>query len=149
MRQLDAILDRHYGEDTSGIKDIILEAAQVVRDPSSKLGHAFNTIERVGYMRTGLRSALHVIEGTAPDCQEGLRWLAADVLSNHPAVLIERSAIYMPVRAYLYHQRYLITSAFGIVSPHTFTSNYPEEQQATKEAAFKTNQQAWTEWLAS
>jgi hypothetical protein len=147
MEHLVAILEKHYEDDNSDIKPLIIEAAGIVREPDTKLGHVFNTIERVGYMRTALRASRHVIADTTPDCEAGLRWLVADVFGNHPAVLIERSSTYVPVGVYLQNQCDAITKAFSIVSHSTFATNYPIEEQTRKETAFRSNQEAWEQWM--
>jgi hypothetical protein len=145
MHHLSAILDEHYEGDTSDIKHIILEAAEVMKSPDSKLGHVFNTIERIGYMRTALRAAEHVKRGAAPDCEEELRWMTADVLGNHTVTLMERADDYIPVRIYLGNQAHVIDEAFSIVTPEVFT-NYPPEQRQSKELAHHSAYAAWRQW---
>jgi hypothetical protein len=43
--------------------DLLVEIDEMIMDPDSKLGHMFNTIERLGYLETGLNAA-KVIKST-------------------------------------------------------------------------------------
>jgi hypothetical protein len=145
--QLTAILASFEGTSAQDAKALIDRAAQeVVFAPDTKLGHIFNTVERAGYMRTALRAAHHVIQGTAPDCEEGLRWIVADVFGNHTAALVERTSVYLPVNGYLNHMRNDISRAFGIVSDGTFL-NYEENQRLPKQEAFHKASETFQSWL--
>ena len=146
--QLVAILARFDDSSTNGLHELIDEAAAgVVFSPESKLGHIFNTVERVGYMRTAIRASKHVIAGDTPDCDAGFRWIVADVFGNHPSVLVERAEVYKPVGNYLINQLESITQSFGIVYPEVF-SNYPLEQQVPKHDAFYRSHEFWSDWAA-
>jgi hypothetical protein len=129
--------------------EIVKEAAHtVVFDRGgNKLSRIFNTIERVGYMRTALRAARHIQNGTAPDCEAGLRWIVADVFGNHPEVLLERAAEYPPVQQYLYGVMDEITAAFGVVRRGTF-GNYDPSQKPDKIIAFYNNAATWERHIA-
>jgi len=144
--QLIAILEQFSGETTQDIWGLVDEAAHsVVFSHEGKLGHMFNTIERVGYLRTALRASQHVRAGSAPDCENGLMWIVADVFGNQPITLMDRAADYEPVSDYLRHQSEAIAQAFDIVHPDIF-SCYPVQQQAPKYEAFYAAQIAWAEW---
>lgn len=146
MMHLAAILDQYYGEDVGDLRIKMLDDMAVVKDPNSKLGRIFNTIERVGYVRTALRASEHVHSGTAVECENALRWLAVDVLGNHPPVLIERSKQYAPVGLYLRNQAAVINRAFYGALTETFANYEPHEQQA-KEAAFIASHEAWQTFI--
>lgn len=136
IRQLETILNQFSGSDYETTRDLIGQAAaEVVFNPDSKLGHIFNTIERVGYVRTALRASRHVLNNTAPDCAEGLRWIVADVFGNHITALLERVSDYAPVHSYLVNTRIDIANAFTVVAPRSF-SYYEPDQQKPKEDAF-------------
>jgi hypothetical protein len=145
MIQLAALLDRHHSEDLSDVKTLITDALDVVRDTETKLGLVFNTVERIGYMRTALRAAEHIKNGTAPDCEEGLRWIVADVFGNQLKELINRIPEHPPVGTYLNNQAPSIWEAFKVVEPQTFT-NYGSEQQEPKEEAFEAACREWRQW---
>jgi hypothetical protein len=144
LRHLTAILDERYTEDTTGVKQILLEALDVVHDPTSKLGRVFNTLERVGYVRTALRAASHVRAGTAPDCANELGWLASNVLDNHTAILIERAEEYAPVKTYLMNQAEVITASFACIDPIVFDF-YPDEVKTARQESFNSTHLLWLE----
>ena len=144
----EAHINRYFPDETAAIYPLLHQAlTEVIYTEDTKLGQAFNAIERVGYMRTGLRAARHVVEGTAPDCHEGLRWLTTDTLTNQPLALIDRAGVYPPVNDYITGQKDRISEAFGIViaNPDVFL-NYGEQKRRGKQMAFETNYQAWRQW---
>lgn len=146
-QQLTDNIEAFYTGDVAAIKQLINEAiGEVIFSPDSKLGKAFNVIERVGYVRTALRASQHVLAGTAPDCEEGLRWLVADVFSNHPVALVNYAEDFPPVKRYLLNQSKAISHAFKIVSPEVFR-NYPPQQAPQKEEDFYTGSLVWRLWL--
>ncbi len=125
------------------LADLIFEAAEeVVFDDHTKLGRIFNTVERVGYLRTAIRASEHVVNDTATDCELGLRWLVADVVGGHVVALMERSDEYVPVKRYLADRSAYINRAFAIVQPTDF-DNYSEDTKAIKQEAFNTSLAAW------
>lgn len=142
----EANLASFYNGDTTLINRARTE---VVFDHTgeSKLGRAFNAIERVGYLRTALRAGSHIVRGDAPDCEEGLRWLIADVLSQQPEPLIAYANTLPPIRQYLINQSDQISQMFGIVAGDDgIFESYPQEQRVTKRAQFKQSYYAWRSW---
>ncbi len=143
--QLLAMLDQ-FGVHGSGVQEFIKQASdEVVFSPESKLGLVFNSVERVGYMRTALRASLHVMAGKALDCDEGLRWLVADVLGNHVPTLIERTAVHKPVFGYLANTRSGIDQAFSVVRPEIFNLYGPEKCKE-KEDKFNNAHEIFLNW---
>jgi hypothetical protein len=100
MLDLKDLLDKYYGESSPEIATLMEDAFDVLdgNDFSglnvNKLGKIFNTVERVGYLRTALRAAKHIEDGTAPDCEDGFSWIIADVFGNQLGALIERAREY-------------------------------------------------------
>ena len=113
----------------------------------NKLGKVFNAIERVGYLRTALRAGDHIIRGDAMDCDDGLRWLVADVLSQQPKSLIAYAETLQPVGQYLVNQQDKISLMFEIVatSDDVF-ANYPPDQREAKRRQFSESLQAWLQY---
>lgn len=113
---------------------LIREAAQtIIFDSGSRLGGAFNAIERIGYLRTAMRANEHVIEGSAPDCHEALRWLVADVLANHHAShLIAASSRWRATHHFLDFQREAITRAFDMSEPDIFDANIADPRHVSE-----------------
>jgi hypothetical protein len=147
QRQLSMNLQHFFnGESKEAEAYVDIAMAEVIFTPESKLGRIFNAIERAGYLRTALRASRHVVEGTAPECREGLEWLIADVLSNQPIKLMEYAAELQPIKNFLINQQAVISEAFELVSPYTFI-NYGSVRQAYKEAEFADQKTAWERWI--
>jgi len=145
-----AAFETHLASFYNGDTTLINKArTEVVFDHTGeeKLGRVFNAIERVGYLRTALRAGSHIVRGDASDCEEGLRWLVADVLSQQPGPLIAYSGALPPVRQYLINQYEQISRMFDIVaSDEGVFENYPPEQRAAKKSQFKQSYVAWKSW---
>lgn len=146
--QFSALLRAFESEEASEMSHLIAKAAdEIVFDPNSKLGQIFNTIERVGYVRTAIRASKHVMSCDAADCEEGLKWIVADVFGNHIEVLLERLVMYMPIYNYLSNQVDEIKKAFHVVTDDVF-ANYPVEQQGIKRGAFYQAKRAFNLWFS-
>jgi hypothetical protein len=113
----------------------------------NKLGQVFNAIERVGYLRTALRAGDHIIQGDAMDCDDGLHWLVADVLSQQPKALTAYAETLQPVGQFLANQHDKISLMFEIIarSDDVF-DNYPVEQREAKRLQFSESYQAWQQY---
>ena len=128
--------------------ELIDEAVcDVVFAPESKLGHIFNTVERTGYLRTGIRASQHVISKTDLDCEAGFRWIVADVLGNQQVPLLDRSSTYKPLEDYLKKQTPAISRAFEIISVEVF-ENYPVQERNTRLENFNQSYDAWLNWTS-
>lgn len=132
----------------SGVLIELVEQAadEVVFNKETRLAGMFNAIERVGYMRTALRAAGKAQIDQLPEANTGLRWLVADVFSNHPAVLTEVAEDFPPVRQYLLAQEGRITEAFEGIKPDIFV-NYGDTADS-KRAAVEHGCVMWQAWLA-
>lgn len=143
--ELDIIVAGVTNSGSVNTRSLILEAKnEVVFDSSSRLGHIFNTIERIGYVRTGLRAAEHVLEGTAPKCEQGLRWLVVDVLSNHTVELLSRAPKYDPLYDYLLNMNEQIVEAFSVAKPEVF--ELYSDGGLQKEQEFYEAETAFQQW---
>ena len=116
----------------------------ILKDPSSKLGQAFNAIERLGYLRTGLRAwqMESVIENK--NKKDGIDWLVNNVLLNQIPTLIEYSEIYPPVKIYLENAQDIITNAFEKL-PDSMFNNYKTDL-TEKRTKFADAKYKWQEY---
>lgn len=90
--------------------------AEVVEDRSTKLGRAFNAIERVGYLRTGLRAwDLHKHTENY-ELKTHLAWLAYNVTANQTVALVEYAQTYPAVSEFLDENRRRLTDLFTNLS---------------------------------
>jgi hypothetical protein len=141
------ILSSLEHDEAAELSKLIARAAdEVVFSPDTKLGKIFNTVERIGYVRTAVRAGKQVMEGTAPECREGLEWLIADVMGNHIEVLIDRIKTHLPAYAFLSAQSDEILDAFAIVDSEVFM-HYSEDQQEPKRQAFYQTKALFKAWF--
>jgi hypothetical protein len=129
---------------------LVREALQtVIFDKNSRLGGAFNAIERIGYLRTALRANEHVVEESATDCHEALRWLVADVLANHhTSHLIAASSRWHAVHHFLDFQREAISRAFDMSEPGIFDASIADPRHITeRQTSLKDARGIWNYWV--
>jgi hypothetical protein len=119
----------------------------VIKDTSTKLGKMFNSIERIGYVRTALR-AWQASKNSAPELQNGLEWLTNNVFSGQITKLIEYSVAYNPVKVFLKENRDLINDAFNNISNESFLNYKKPEEREEKMKQFKTTQAKWQEFCS-
>jgi hypothetical protein len=137
-----------YGEEESAelagrIKTVLTD---VLPNRKSKLGKAFNAIERVGYLRTGLR-AWDVSNSLDQDKQElktGLQWLTNNVLLNQISTLVDYAQSYPAVDAYLKQNADRISSAFDNL-PESVFDKYDAHEVAGNKAKFESAKAKWQE----
>jgi hypothetical protein len=138
---LDYIADFTPGIDPT-TRDTIKQAfTEVVFDRMTDLGAMFNAIERIGYMRTGLRASSELLRNSEPHALAGLRWLIADVLAAQPAALVVQANRYPVVKVFLGANQDLISAAFRWPEPTDF-SNYRAFEEI-KSAAFAAAKANW------
>lgn len=114
----------------------------VVENKNSHEGRAFNAIERIGYMRTGLRAYEQSLRFSAdPELQNALQWCANNVIFNQIPALIGYSQIYPPVDTYLAKNSKRITAAFTI--PDSILDNYQGDEQVTNSNKYGAAIEAW------
>jgi len=116
----------------------------IIKDTDSKLGKMFNIIERVGYLRTGLRSWEKTKE-TSGDLKVNLEWLTSNVVANQISKLIQYSETYPAVALYLKENRELINDAFNNMPDDAF-SRYSPTEIGDKTEQFKTAKEKWVEY---
>lgn len=116
----------------------------VIKDRDTKLGKIFNAIERIGYLRTALRS-WQKSKDVSGDLKTGLEWLINNVFSNQISILIKYSETYPAVALYLKENRELINDAFNNLSDDIFFKYAPEEIE-DKRKQFNLAQKNWQEY---
>lgn len=115
----------------------------VIQNEVPKLGRAFNAIERLGYLRTGLRAwqlSLN-LPGDSEDLALHLAWLTNNVLFNQTEALIAYSNTYPPVETYLKSHADIISNAFENIPDSSF--DYYGEESEQQRAKFKNAKSAW------
>jgi len=142
-------LPNFYQGDDAATQELIAEATEtIIFDRESRLGNIFNIIERIGYLRTGLRAAEHVREGSAPDCQSHLRWLAASVMSSDHTTRLVRQSDLLAAQHFLVLRQVDIHEAFEASrDPAIFTSLEPE-QAAVRGQGLQEARVIWDAWCA-
>ena len=133
--------------DVPGLKDrlsIVIET--IIKDSNSRLGKPFNAIERLGYLRTGLR-AFEISPTKKGKQKTGLKWLTTDVLLNQIPPLIEYSKIYPPVSLYLESQKDSISKAFETL-PKSVFKYYPKEDRIKRKQMYQSAKETWQNFVS-
>ncbi len=126
-------------------EQITLARSQVVFNSHTKLGKAFNAIERIGYLRTALRAEFLLESKKAGNSAPGLRWLVADVLTNQICQLVKYSKTYVAVNKYLADNNVRISRAFSSIRAEDFAS-YSKDQKSESVEALNDAQVIWSKW---
>jgi hypothetical protein len=93
--------DGKNNKDLNRIGDTV---TSILKEKNSKLGKAFNAIEKIGYLKTGMKAWLIANKNTN-EISKDLKHLASRVVNLHTAKLIEYSDIYPFIYSYLYYRK--------------------------------------------
>jgi hypothetical protein len=115
---------------------------EVVFNKESRLGRAFDVIERVGYLRTAVRSWREQVDVEDPDMMDALQWITADVLALHTIPLLRHSQDHFPVLVMLAQNSLSITDAFASMPDHIFEM-YDDDEIETMREKFNAARSAW------
>lgn len=125
-----------------------LENNEIIQNRNSKLNQAFNAIERLSYLRTGLRAWSKSKDKIDKNIIRGLWWLTNNVLFNQIEKLIEYSQTYPPVRIYLVNMQQTISEAFKEMPASSF-EDYDSREREAKKAQFEKAKKAWQLFIES
>lgn len=128
--------------DESATKQII----NILKDKNSKLGKAFNVIERIGYFRTGIKAWKKTKNQNEPTTN-GLHWLSQNVLLNQIPSLIDYSKDFALAEYALHFYKSDITQIFN-GTPQTSFDNYDLSEREIKLNQFREASKVWTEWIS-
>ena len=118
----------------------------ILEDKNSKLGKAFNVIERVGYFRTGIK-AWKKTKNQNEQTTNGLCWLSHNVFLNQIPALIDYSQDFALAEYALHFHKQEITQIFNDI-PTTSFDNYDLNEKETKLNQFREASKIWTEWIS-
>lgn len=145
FQELKKMLGDIYGQNDSGLLARINHVTDtIIKDRNTKLGKIFNTVERVGYLRTGL-FAWQKSKENGGDLKTGLEWLTNNVFLNQISTLIEYSKIYPAVTMYLKEKKDFINDAFNNLPDDVFKKYTPEEVDKQK-SKFELGKKDWQEY---
>lgn len=125
-----------YGNDQELLDRAVRVLDTVIRDRNTRLGMVFNAIERVGYVRTGLKAWDHS-KTTPDDFRINLEWMANNSFIFQIKKLIEYSKKYLAVKKFLLQNQDRISDAFDNISDESF-EKYDEENEKKIEAGEET-----------
>lgn len=102
MMELKTIMKKllYDDKDTDQFNYLYNQVKTILTDTTSKLGMAFNAIEKVGYVRTGVRAWIQSKVKDKP-IQKPLENLALEVVPFSINALLDYSKIYPPVYSFL------------------------------------------------
>lgn len=142
-------LPNFYTGDDEATQELIAEATEtIIFDRESRLGNIFNIIERIGYLRTGLRAAEHVRESSAPDCHDHLRWLAASVMSSDHTTRLIRQRNLLAAQHFLILRQVDISETFEASQDPTIFTSLESEQAAIRGQGLREAHAIWDAWCA-
>jgi hypothetical protein len=118
----------------------------VLKDKNSKLGKAFNVIERIGYFRTGIK-AWKKTKNQKEQITNGLHWLTNNVFLNQIPALINYSQDFALAEYALHFHEKEITQIFNGI-PKTSFDNYDLSEKENKLNQFREASKIWTEWIS-
>lgn len=129
-----------------GLNPIIKAVGDIIKDRGSKLGQAFNAIERLGYLRTGLRAWQKAKEIGPVHNQKlatHLLCLTNNVFLNQIPKLLEYSEIYPPVWLYLSNMKAIISQVFTEMPSNSFSMYNQLKESEEKKSRFEEAKQLW------
>ena len=138
---VEKIITRSLGSDSLEMSNQI---KNILEDKHSKLGMAFNAIEKIGYLRTAL-IAWKKSKNTDHSTSVNLVLLTNNVLLNSFSKIIEYSYIYPPVNSFIKNKKNLISEAFDM--PLSIFDNYKIEDQPKNIAKFYQAKNEWAQWI--
>ncbi|OGJ57562.1 hypothetical protein A3H22_00820 [Candidatus Peribacteria bacterium RIFCSPLOWO2_12_FULL_55_15] len=115
----------------------------------SKLGHAFEVVEQLGYLGTGGRAWAEATkrEGLSTALRGNLQWLGVDIHIHHIPILLRYAETYPAVCRYLFGTRHRITDVLHRDIP----SSLPSEVMLAKGDVLVQKSQVtrtvWERWL--
>lgn len=109
------------------------QVEQILTDRESRLGKAFNAIERIGYTKVSLRAWTRSVTVTG-DLKNGLERMGMKIVSHHAPALLKYVAYYPAISFYLRRHNNTITQIIAA------TSNNPA---FNREKWFLAGKKAW------
>jgi hypothetical protein len=135
-----------YSDDEHEKADVLSQlervADEIVFNRESRLGRAFDAIERVGYLRTAVRSWREQADVKNSDMMDTLQWISADVLALHTIPLLSHSQDHFPVLAMLAQNESQISDAFASM-PDSIFEMYDEDEKEQMREKFRSAKTAW------
>lgn len=141
---IEPIVTKALGQKNSEISEKVKD---ILQNRESKLGRFFNSVERFGYIRTGL-IAWKKSKNDKQDQQisSNLVLLTKDSLTGHIPKIIEYSSQYPPINEFLLYKEKQITDAFNKI-PNIVLNQYQSKDQLTKMTQFYQAQKYWQQWI--
>lgn len=133
-------------EDSELLARINFVKETIIKDSSTKMGQAFNAVERLGYLRTGLNAWQDSICIDETEIKEGLIWLTNNVLLNQIPKLIEYSEIYPAVKIYLHNTQDIISHAFNNLPNSTFDNYEVGDDRNNSIKKYENAKTLWQSW---
>lgn len=136
-----------------GDADVSRQILEILNDKKceTKLGRAFNAIERIGYLRTRLTAWDYSnCDDAGEELRRGLRSLTNNVLINQTQTLLEYAEIYPAVRTFLATNAERITNAFQLLyedrgSFEIYAIEQDQNYRTQMETLFEGTYSLWTQ----
>lgn len=92
------------GKSKREVDNLADKVVSILTDKNSKLGKAFNAIEKIGYLKTGMK-ALRLSHKTDGELKTKLKNLSTRVVTVHLPKLTEYAEVYPSIYSYLMYHR--------------------------------------------
>lgn len=114
---------------------------------NTKIGHAFNTIEMIGYLQTAIRTWQKSISFTKESqISASLQLITNNVFINCLSDLTEASFLYPRVKVVLQNQKHWINQA--VTMPQSIMDQYDQKDKIPEyKRKFAKAKSAWNQWI--
>ncbi len=126
---------------------ILNKAHETATNRDSQLGWIFNSIEKIGYLRSGL-NAWEIGQKADPDLKKHLHWMASNVIGSQTVPLIRYAETLYPVYQYLDNARFKIIRIFQEMPKNVF-DQFPVDDKNERAAQIEKFMDAKKAWYRS
>ncbi len=126
MKFFVKILDKNNKDKIEKLADQIIE---ILTHTNTKLGQAFNAIERVGYVRTGIRAFKESVKAKGETGQI-LQNMALRVVPGQVVALMDYATKFPPVQRYLEYHQNVIGDIFNSAKNSAICDSIPDFEVA-------------------
>ncbi len=124
------ILNEMLSQESAGeIEKLADQVVSILTNTTSKLGKAFNAIERAGYVRTGIR-AYDESKKASDELRTPLRNMACEVVPCNIGILLDYAKIYPAIASFMRHHEKTIGEIFTAIENSPIRATIPKLEEA-------------------
>ncbi len=147
-RQFNALVLNTFGNNTyKALAERIVDVAEEAESKTAtKLGRAFNAIERIGFSSTGLRAWRINNAQENEAMQEACLWMASNATGNQLVRLVDFSRTYPPVKRFLEIHSHTISDLLTNMHEDIFEKYTDGTERAAQKQKFIKAQEVWSQY---